>query len=255
MKRTSFILILLSIASFYQCQTTGSSASSGTKYKLSAFKPASPTFPGATLADMEYKNGSFNYVVQNYQLGEQTPDAPTKMCANSKEGQHIHLIVDNEPYIAKYTASFAQEVKDGSHYILSFLSRSYHESIKMPEAKIAKKVTVKNKNITEESDITSPMLFYSRPKGTYVGKAETTKVMLDFYLLNATLSKKGYKVKADINGEIHLLNSWEPMYIEGLPLGDNTITLTLLDVSGNIVDAPLNPVSRTFTLKADPAEN
>ena len=98
-----------------------------------------------------------------------------------------------------------------------------------------------------------PMLFYSRPKGTYTGKAETDKVMLDFYLVNAKLGAE-YKVKAEINGEEHLIDSWQPYYIEGMPMGENTIKLTLLDAEGNAVDTPLNPVSRTFTLQEDPVE-
>ena len=77
--------------------------------------------------------------------------------------------------------------------------------------------------------------------------------MLDFYLLNADLGAD-YSVKAEINGETHTVAKWQPYYIEGLPIGENTVTLTLLDKAGNKVDSPINPVSRTFTLKADPVE-
>jgi hypothetical protein len=37
-------------------------------------------------------------------------------------------------------------------------------------------------------------------------------------------------------------------------MGENTIKLTLLDEDDNPAPVPLNPVTRTFTLKADPAE-
>jgi hypothetical protein len=77
--------------------------------------------------------------------------------------------------------------------------------------------------------------------------------MLDFYLTNATLGTD-YTVKAEINGEEHLIDKWQPYYIEGLPMGDNTIKLTLLDKDGKPAAVPLNPVERTFTLKEDPAE-
>ena len=97
------------------------------------------------------------------------------------------------------------------------------------------------------------MLFYSRPKGTYTGKANTDKVMLDFYLANLALGND-YKVKANINGEEHMIDTWQPYYIEGLPMGENNVTLTLVDGEGKKVEAPLNPVSRTFTLEADPME-
>ena len=224
------------------------------KYTVTPFAP-SQSYPDAKIEAMAFANGKFEFTLNesDYQLGVQTPDAGQKMCANSAQGQHIHLIVDNEPYAAKYEASFDYEIPDGSHYILAFLSRSYHESIKTEGAHVAVKANVKDNTITESEPITTPMLFYSRPKGTYTGKAETEKVMLDFYLANASLGAD-YKVKAEINGEEHLIDSWQPYYIEGLPMGENTIKLTLVDGQGNAVDAPLNPVSRTFTLQADPAE-
>ena len=75
--------------------------------------------------------------------------------------------------------------------------------------------------------------------------------MLDFYLVNAGLPK--YKVEANINGEKHLIDKWQPYYIEGLPEGDNTITLTLLDSTGMVAKVPLNPVTRKFQIEKTPA--
>lgn len=224
------------------------------KYVITPFAP-STSFEDATINSMNYADGTFDFSIggESYQLGVQTPDAPQKMCANSAEGQHIHLIVDNEPYAAKYTSNFSYEISDGSHYILAFLSRSYHESIKTDNAHVAVKADIKNNAIMHRENITGPMLFYSRPKGNYVGD-DTKKIMLDFYLVNATLGND-YNVKADINGEEHIIDTWQPYYIEGLPMGENTITLSLVDKDGQLVEAPLNPVSRTFTLVQDPAEN
>jgi len=212
-------------------------------------------FKDAEIESMSYKDGKFNFDVSgtDYKLGEQTPDAAQKMCANSGKGQHIHLIVDNAPYAAKYVSEFDHEIADGEHYLLAFLSRSYHESIKSLTSYTAQKIEVKNNTLTGREPISSPMLFYSRPKGTYTGKLNTDKVMLDFFLANATLGSD-YKVKAAINGEEHLLDKWQPYYIEGMPIGENTITLTLLDKDGKKADVPLNPVTRKFTLAADPVE-
>ena len=98
------------------------------------------------------------------------------------------------------------------------------------------------------------MLFYSRPKGTYVGKADTEKIMLDYYLVNGSNAAGSFKVQVDINGEqTEVLDTWQPYFIEGLPMGENTVKLTLLDKDGAVADVPLNPVERTFTLKEDPA--
>ena len=177
------------------------------------------------------------------------------MCANSKDGQHIHLIIDDQPYAAKYEPSFNYEIADGEHYLLAFLSRSYHESIKTKDAHVVVKGNFKGNSMMSKAKVDAPMLFYSRPKGEYVGKADTEKIMLDFYLVNTTLSADGNKVKVAVNGEEKfVLDEWKPIFIEGLPMGDNKIKLTLVDKDGNVIDAPLNPVERVFTLKADPVE-
>lgn len=225
---------------------------SAMRYTLTPFTE-SQSYPEAKMTGMTFKDGVFDFEFENYELKIQTPDADAKMCANSGKGQHIHLIVDDQPYAAKYEPSFDYEIEEGEHHILAFLSRSYHESIKNGQAYLAQKTTVESNTIVEAEDIAGPMLFYSRPKGTYVGEKDTRKVMLDYFLVNIT-PEMGYKVKADINGEEHLLDTWQPYYIEGLPMGENTITLTLLDADGQPADVPLNPVSRTFTLKADPIE-
>jgi hypothetical protein len=227
--------------------------STAPKYILTPFAP-SKDYPDASLKAIAYTNGTFSTVIagSSYKLGEQTSDAPSKNCANSKEGQHLHLIVDQEPYVAKYESSFTHDIPDGDHHILCFLSRSYHESLKTTTAFKAVKAAVAGKSIKSMTDITEPMLFYSRPKGLYTGD-DIKKVMLDFYLVNS--DKPGYKVEADINGEKHLLDKWQPYYIEGLPEGDNTIKLSLLDSTGQLVNTPLNPVSRTFKLEKTPVSN
>lgn len=261
MKNYIFIFLALTLG-FVSCKSDKgqsvenkkTTSEAATKYKLTAFSP-SKTFKDAEIQEMAYVNGNFNFKVAegDYSLGAQTDDAPQKMCANSGKGQHIHLIVDNKPYAAKYTNEFEYEIPDGEHYLLAFLSRSYHESIKTDKAHVVKKIDVKSNGIVNAKPVSESMLFYSRPKGTYVGKADTEKVMLDFYAVNANIGTT-QKIVANINGEKHDITKWQPYYITGLPMGENTIELTLTDMSGKKIDAPLNPVTRTFTLKADPVE-
>lgn len=223
-------------------------------YSLTPFDP-STEYADASITSMKYRGGSFNFTLgeSDYSLGEQTPDAEQKMCANSGKGQHIHLIVDNAPYSAQYTSSFDFDIANGEHYLLAFLSRSYHESIKSKAASVIQKINVQDKAISAQEDVSGPMVFYSRPKGTYTGKKNTERVMLDFYLANVSLGSD-YMVKANINGEEHVIKTWQPYYIKGLPIGENTVTLTLVSGDGVAVDAPLNPVTRKFTLEADPME-
>ncbi|MBR9921163.1 MAG: phosphopeptide-binding protein [Bacteroidetes bacterium] len=247
-----FLLPLVALA----CTSESGDSEAEKKYTVTPMEKAK-LYPDASIEYFSYRDSMFSFTLNDsaeYKLGVQTPDAPQRMCANSAKGQHIHLILDNEPYSAQYTNEFEYDVANGDHYMLAFLSRSYHESIKTRPAHVARYITVEDGSITGNKEISGPMLFYSRPKGTYVGKADTEKILLDFYLVNLGLGK-GYKVKVDINGEqTELIETWQPYSIEGLPMGENTVTLTLVDANGGTVDAPHNPVSRTFTLKEDPAE-
>ena len=72
----------------------------------------------------------FNYDIENFELGAQTIKDFDYSLANSHKGQHIHLIVNNGPYSAKYQNSFEQNFDSENNVILAFLSRSYHESVK-----------------------------------------------------------------------------------------------------------------------------
>ncbi len=224
-------------------------------YTLREFQE-SPSFPDARIIGYDYKDGKFEFRLSesDYVLGSQTSDAASKMCANSAKGQHIHLIIDNEPYAAKYESTFEHKISDGEHYLLAFLSRSYHESIKTDAAHVAEKIMVKDGSIVDREPITDPMLFYSRPKGTYVGEKETKHVMLDFYAINAEIGKD-YDIRMIINDRAKMvLDEWKPYFIEGLGLGKNSITLSLIPKDGAKTDIPLLPVTREFTLQGDPQE-
>jgi len=206
---------------------------------------------GATIAEGK---DTFNFEVKNYTLGAQTPDADQKLCANSAKGQHIHFILDNAPYFASYNSQIVQDVKSGHHVLLAFLSRSYHESLKHKKAYILKEFNV-GKDAKDNFNEKSAHLFFSRPKGEYVGEKEVKRVMLDFYLVNCELSEKGYKVRATINGTEFIFTKWQPYFIEGLPLGANKIKLELLDKKGEPVKSPFNGAERIITLKTEPLKN
>ncbi|MBK0404185.1 hypothetical protein I5M27_14410 [Adhaeribacter sp. BT258] len=192
---------------------------------------------------------NFQYEITNFKLTDMTGHDHSKEMANSMQGQHIHNIVDNEPYTAHYETKFTKDVKAGNHVVLSFLSRSYHESLKHKSAYDLRTFSIGKPKEANTFDLNAQHMFYSRPKGEYVGN-DTKKVMLDFYLVNTDLSPEGNKVRATINGTEFMLNRWLPYTIEGLPMGENKIKLELLDNAGNVIPGPYNTVERTITLKA-----
>ncbi|WP_118974436.1 hypothetical protein [Taibaiella koreensis] len=220
----------------------------------------SPEFPDAQLgvknvkAELQGTDSvkiTIDYDVKNYELKSQTGDAASKNCNNSKDGQHIHFILDNQPYVALYEPkrTFTVPVKS-EHYLMSFLSRSYHESIKTPKAGVLYHFSVDEKGKLTKMDIPkTPMIFYSRPKGEYLG-ADTKNLLLDFYVYNTTLAPDGNKVKVDVNGTNFDIDKWQPYFIQNAPMGDVTVKVQLVDKDGKNIEGVNTSVSRTAKLAA-----
>ena len=220
----------------------------------------SPKFPTAALRLNSPVSGStmpspvaFSYELSNFQLTKMTGSDHAAMMANSMKGQHIHLIIDDKPYIAEYETKFSQPMDPGKHVILSFLSRSYHESLKQKSAYDLRTISVgpgtaQPDSATANFDVNAPTLFYSRPKDVYKGN-DAKKIMLDFYLVNTTLAADGNKVRATINGSEFMLDQWLPYMMEGLPAGQATIKLELVDSSGKLIPGPYNSVTRTISVE------
>ena len=216
----------------------------------------SPAYEDSSLEIIEIDRSdekyNFSFDINNYDLGIQTKKEFNYDLANSVKGQHIHFILNNGPYSAHYDQNFDYELPDGNNLVLAFLSRSYHESVKNPNAYILTQIGDSNK-----INLESEFLFYSRPKGTYEG-LDTEKLLLDFYLVNTKLSATGNKVKLTIKQETFpqgttfhqfMIDSWDAYYIEGLDKGDVTIKLELVNNEGNLIETPFNPSERVVTLK------
>ncbi len=191
----------------------------------------------------------FSFKVENYELGAQTKGPNAQKLANSGKGQHIHFILNNQPYSAHYEPKFKKEVPEGVHHLVAFLSRSFHESVKNENSVVVRKLIIGDKpEDTFGLEMKAPTLIYSRPKGEYAGK-DAEQILLDFFVLNTTLSESGHKVRATINGKEFIITEWAPQVIKGLPIGEVMIQLELLDENGALIPGPFNNVTRTVTLK------
>ena len=158
-------------------------------------------------------------------------------------GNHIHVILDNEPYEACYDVSHSFELKNvapGKHTVRVFASRPWHESYKNDGSfqmvsftvtggtEVSKSETTKP--VTNEVDATKPMLTYSRPKGEYKG-ADADPIMIDFWISNAKLKGDGgeYRIRYFIDdGEPRYIDKWEPVWLKGWTSGKHTVRLELL---------------------------
>tara|TARA_Y200000002_G_scaffold367665_1_gene359938 strand:- start:1242 stop:1958 length:717 start_codon:yes stop_codon:yes gene_type:complete len=235
----NFLIYTLLAITYISCDNSN-------KIKLTKLQ-GSPPYSNAKISTTSIipdneKEYVFSFDISNYELGAQTINDIESQLANSAKGQHIHFIVNNGPYSAHYTNNFKKKLDNDDNVILAFLSRSYHESVKNQNAFILTQIG------ENKIDLNKEFLFYSRPKGIYKGK-DTEKLLLDFYLINTTISPNGNKVKATINDAEFIITEWAPYYIEGLPKGEVTIKLELINSEGKLVDSPFNPSVRTVILE------
>lgn len=222
------------------------------------FADAQLTISGvkAVAAGTDSAKVSFGFTVKNYELKGQTADAAGKNCNNSDKGQHIHFIMDNAPYTALYEPKHEVTLANNTeHYLMCFLSRSYHESLKNKGAAVLYHFKIDEKGkLVKLDEPKTPMLFYSRPKGDYLGK-DTANLLLDFYVWNAELGND-YKVKAVIDNEQNgqhkeeVISSWKANFIENLGTGKANVSITLTDKDGKAIEGPMTSATRKIQLAA-----
>jgi hypothetical protein len=203
-------------------------------------------------------------------------------------GNHIHVILDNQPYEAYYDIGQPFELRNvtaGKHTLRVFPSRPWHESYKndgafqmatftvsaggdasKPTTTNSGQVMAQNQNGNaapqrEGKDMAAsqagavdpakPLLTYSRPKGEYKGD-DTAAIMIDFWLANAKLQGDGgeYRVRYSVDGAgEQFIDKWQPIWLSGWVAGKHKVKLELVDKSGAVVDnGGYNATEREITV-------
>lgn len=192
-------------------------------------------------ADEVLKSGdevSVSFSLTNYRTGKEI-------------GQHVHVILDNDPYIAHYDASEPLVLKDvapGTHTLRVFPARHYHLSLKKGEVFKTIVFHVEKKSEEFGFDSSKPYVTYSRPKGTYKAAA-AKQLLLDFYVSNAELGEDA-KVQYSVDGKQTEVDTWEPVLLEELAPGEHKIELKLVDMDGKVIEnGGYNDTKRTITVE------
>jgi hypothetical protein len=234
---------------------------------------------------MPAKNATINGSTVEVKLdlsGDLKGYTPHKDPATGK-GNHIHVILDNQPYEAYYELNQPFELRnvtEGKHTLRVFASRPWHESYKndgnfqMVEFTVKgggdalKPTTTKDgqtmasptparegKDMAKSSggnvDPAKPLLTYSRPKGEYKDQ-DADPIMIDFWLSNAKLQGDGgqFRVRYSIDGgDAKFIDKWEPIWLSGWINGKHTIKVELVDKDGNPVgNGGYNSTTRDITV-------
>jgi hypothetical protein len=183
----------------------------------------------------------------------QVKDLPIFKDPQWQLGPHLHLILDNQPYIAVYDLNklvVLSDLSPGTHTIRVFATRPWHESFKNEGAYTQTTFHVLTKTEENNPDSKLPLLTYSRPTGGYGAEP----IMLDFYLTNAPLhsiaetnpddTMSNWRIRATVNGESFILDRWQPIYLKGFKPGKTWVKLEFLDNEGQPVKNAFNTTIR-----------
>ncbi len=169
-------------------------------------------------------------------------------------GNHLNLILDNEPFQPIYSLNqpiILKGLTPGTHTIRVFATRPWGESFKNDGAYAQTTFNVLTETNDNRPNPNLPLLTYNSPTG-FLG---AEPLLLDFYLVNAPLhaianqdpNLKDWRVKATVSGTSFILENWQPIYITGLEAGENWVQLQLVDESGNDIENVFNNTVRVFT--------
>lgn len=167
-------------------------------------------------------------------------------------GPHVHLIVDNQPatQVDDLTQPIALHLEAGPHLLRAVICRPWHEVVKAPHAFAMARFWVgpplpgkagKAAEYVAWPDPKKPILTYVLPLGS-------GRPVLDFYLANGRLARRGDKVRVVLDRrELPLLTEWKPFLLRRARGGAHKITVDLLDRRGLKVKNAVNRSDRAFT--------
>jgi hypothetical protein len=137
---------------------------------------------------------------------------------------------------------FEVEFLNGNNVFLSFLTDENNISIKTNKASVLKSSILGG--VESLFDMVQPHLFY------YLPQAEMDDPILDFYLVNTSISEAGNKVRVTINKTEFIINKWSAYKISGLTSKENTVRIQLLDKNNQLIEGPFNDSGdRRFVLE------
>jgi hypothetical protein len=184
-----------------------------------------------------------------------------------ERGPHVHVLLDNNAYRPVYDLKAPIKLSDligpsdtlaeGEHVLVAFPSRMNHESVKAPGAIAITRFWIGKKGQSAMKAAKDPMMFFSRPKGTYNGPM-ADHVLVDWYLVNAELGDNKMSIKAtvqgpglDAAGRQLVIKEWRPYVLENLRSGEYTIAMELDDKDGKAVPGAFGSTTRKFVVNRE----
>lgn len=159
-----------------------------------------------------------------------------------KEGLNaLHFIIENNDNfnittiqnnytIQTHTSTIVeQEFLAGNNVFLAFLTDKNNLSIKTNKATVLENIVLFDAVVF---DTKAAHLFYYLP--------QDNQPILDFCLLNTSLSESGNQLEVTVNNTVFYIKKWAAYQIKGLSKKENTIRLRLLNKNKELIFGPFN---------------
>jgi len=158
----------------------------------------------------------------------------------NNQNYNITTIQNNYTIATHSNTKIEQEFLSGNNVFLAFLSNKNNLGIKTNNATLLKNIVLNDEVLFDEKQA---HLFYYLPQNNIA--------ILDFCLVNTSLSENGNKIKVTFNGTTSIIvDKWASYQIDGLTQNKNTIRIELIDKIGKLIPGPFNDSGeRSFTLK------
>lgn len=130
------------------------------------------------------------------------------------------------------TPHFKKEFLYGNNVFLAFLTDQNKLSVKKNGAHLLKNVIIGDMDAL--FNMNQSHVFFYQPQ------PETSNPILDFYLVNTSISATENKLKVTINSTEFIIDKWAAYTIKGLTKAKNTIRIQLIDKNSKFIEGPFN---------------
>jgi hypothetical protein len=186
---------------------------------------------GISLTEIKSKNNKSASVQLNtkkFSIGKNL----LNFAVNDVQNYSIAYLANNYSLSPFKSDVFEVEFLNGNNVFLAFLTDKENISIKTNKGSVLKNAVLGG--VESLFDMDQPHLFY------YLPQAETNDPILDFYLVNSSISGSENKVRVTINETEFIINKWAAYKISGLKSLENTVRIQLLDKNNKFIDGPFN---------------
>lgn len=139
-----------------------------------------------------------------------------------------------------------KNLSDGGHIVRVVAIQANGQAYPLPDSYAAARFFIKKKDLKNFEDLRKPYITVNLPSNDIAAPDEQGRICMDFLVHNAKLSEDGYQLRYRLDQFEAILNNDQPVYWNDVSTGRHTLTVELLEPSGNPALGLLSKVQRKF---------